>query len=187
MEFVSGQEGYECQGVFRVLGVLDGDVSYYTRGDEDIDLDTVMVGSAPLAEHADRNGVQYRTETADIDLYAPIDQDDLEDLVKLPLAEERVEDRAQIEYDTTAASTAHKAPDAFVDIISDFEKAFGWESQEAREIETQLENDMEGSPVYEGAIDVYLPELTTLRDTYRFSGRDYSDRIELIDRMREDK
>ena len=181
MRISSADQGMGCQAVYRVLGVLNGDLNYYTQESE-LDIDAVLTGSAALAIHADMNGEQYETDTKDVDLYIN-DMEGLETFRRLPLAERTRGDGAQYHYDTSSASTAVRTPEAFVDIITDYESAFGWEHEDARKVEQQLTVDMKGEPVMEGPVDIHLPELDTLRNTFQYSGRDYSQRIQLIDEM----
>lgn len=171
-----------CQSVYRVLGVLNGDLNYYMQDTEELDIDAVLTGSAALAVHADMNGEHYETDTKDVDLYVD-DLEGLERFRKFPLAERTREDGAQYHYDTGSASTAVQTPEAFVDIVTDYESAFDWEQQQAEEVEQQLTVDMDGEALVEGPVDIYLPELETLRNTFQYSGRDYSQRIELVDEM----
>jgi hypothetical protein len=183
MRLISGEEGLGCQSVYRVIVVMNGDLDYYNRGNSDYDIDAVLTGIAAVAEHADRRGIPYQTDTKDVDLWTFGEQDDLERLLRTPLAEMSGDEMSQINYDTTSASTASNAPEAFVDIITDYEQAFGWNPEDAREVEQELSEQTTGQPIIEGQIDVHLPELETLRKTFEYSDRDYTDRIELIDSM----
>jgi hypothetical protein len=63
-------------------------------------------------------------------------------------------------------------------------KAFGWDEDEADEVHRFLEEESQGiDPIVTGAVTVHLPSLDTLRKTLEYSGRDYSDRIDMIDDM----
>lgn len=180
MKIVSLEEGMGCQSVYRVLGVLNADLEYYTRGEEDIDIQAVLTGSAALAEYADRNNVHYETDTKDVDLWTTSDHGDLESLSQLPLAKETRSNGSQYRYNTSSASTQDQTPEAFVDIITDYEEAFDWNPEDARDIEQRMSQDISGDPIVEGPVEVYLPSIDVLEDTFRYSGRDYTERIEFI-------
>lgn len=194
MRIMSEEEGLGCQSVYRVIGVLNGDASFYLNDndhnytEEDFQFDTVLTGSGALAIHADRNGVPYETDTKDIDLYANSEIADLETFRQFPHTERSREDGSQLCYDTTSASTTLEAPEAFVDVITDYGQAFGWDEDEADEVHRLLEEEAQGSdPIATGAVTVHLPSLDTLRKTFEYSGRDYSDRIDMIDDMQSHK
>lgn len=185
MKITSLEEGLGCQSVFRVLGVLNADLEYHTRGEEEIDIKAVLTGSAALAEYADRNNVHYETDTKDVDLWTNTEHGNLEELTEFPLAEETRNNGSQYRYKTSSVSTEERPPQAFVDIITDYEEAFEWDTEEAREIEERLSNDISGDPVVEGPVEVYLPSIDVLEDTFRYSGKDYTDRIEFIQEIKE--
>lgn len=183
MKIISLEEGMGCQSVYRVLGVLNADLEYYTRGEDDIDIQAVLTGSAALAEYADRNNVRYETDTKDVDLWTTSEHGNIEDLTELPLARETRKNGSQFRYNTSSASTEDHPPQAFVDIITDYEEAFEWETEDAQDIEQRMSQDISGDPIVEGPVDVYLPSIDVLEDTFRYSGRDYTERIDFIQEL----
>lgn len=194
MRISSEEEGLGCQSVYRVIGVLNGDVSFYLNDtdeqytDDEFDFDTVLTGSGALAVHADRRDVPYETDTKDIDLYANSEIADLETFESFPHTERSREDGSQLCYDTTSASTTLDAPEAFVDVITDYGKAFNWDPNDAEEVHRLLEQEAHGNdPIAQGAVTVHLPSLETLKKTFEHSGLDYSDRIEMIEDMQTKK
>ncbi|MFB6190656.1 MAG: hypothetical protein ABEJ91_03725 [Candidatus Nanohaloarchaea archaeon] len=182
---VTGKDrSLDSRDVFRVIGALNGDIGYHLdRGyiePADMDFDLSLIGSGGLAVWAERRGENYKTRTKDVDMY-PV-SGSLEGITDLPHATMSREDGSQYNYNVTAA--AGSVPDVFVDFIVDFEAAFDWDAGDARTVAGMLEEDMEESePVSEGRFDVYLPSLETLKATFEFSNRDYSDRIEKIEEM----
>lgn len=194
MRISSEEEGLGCQSVYRVIGVLNGDAGFYLNDSDhnysegDFQFDSVLTGSGALAIHADRRGVPYETDTKDIDLYANSEIADLEAFKQFPHTEESRRDGSQLCYDTTSASTSLEAPEAFVDVITDYGKAFEWDEDEAGEVHRLLEEEAGGDdPIATGAITVHLPSLDTLRKTFEYSNLDYSDRIDMIDDMQSGK
>lgn len=188
MRISSSEDSLGCQSVYRVLGVLDGDISFYTGsgrfGYDEFDFKAVMVGSAALAVHADRHGVAYETDTKDIDLYTIDDFTGLQAFQELPQASENSDNGSQYGYNVSASGLDPDSPSTFVDVITDFEKSFDWNSKDADHVENMLSEDLQASePMFDNNITVYLPRLETLSESFKASGRDYSDRIELIEKL----
>lgn len=188
MEISSSEEGLGCQSIYRALGVLDGDINFYTSsekfGYEEFEFESVLIGSAALAVHADRKGLDYKTDTKDVDLYTNADFTGLEEFEKLPQASMTNENGSQYNYNVAASATDVDAPDTFVDVITDFEQAFGWSSEDADEVERMLSGEIGASdPLMDNSITVYLPGLETLEETFERSERDYSERLDMIDEM----
>jgi len=189
MRIQSKEEGLGCQSIYRTLGVMNGDVNFYLNYDhpknkEDFNFSTTLVGSAALAIHADLNDINYQTESKDIDLYTNHELADLELFKTLPPTKSARKDDSQYIYKTSSASTGIKTPKTSIDIITNYEKAFGWNEKEANEIETLLQQETQKDhAIIEGTIDVHLPELETLKKTFQHSERNYEDRIELIENM----
>lgn len=194
MRISSQEEGLGCHSVYRVIGVLNGDVGFYLNDtgeqytDEEFDFNTVLTGSGALAVHADRRDVSYETDTKDIDLYANSEIADIETFESFPHTERSREDGSQLCYDTTSASTSLEAPEAFVDVITDYGKAFNWDSEDAEEVHRLLEQEANvNDPIAQGAVTVHLPSLDTLKKTFEYSDLDYSNRIEMIEDMQSRK
>lgn len=180
MKITSLEDGMGCQSIYRVLGVLNADLEYYTRGEDDINIKAVLTGSSALADHADRNDVHYVTDTKDVDLWTTSEHGDLERFAELPLAQETRSNGSQYRYNTSAASVDNNPLETLVDIITDYEEAFEWDPEHATEMKQRFAQDISGDPVVEGSVEVYLPDIDNLEDSFRYSGRDYSERIELI-------
>lgn len=185
----SSSKGLGCQSVYRVLGVFDADVNFYLDSSdverEEFDFEGVLTGSGALAVHADRHNVEYETDTKDIDIYTSQELSDLETIERFPHTEMTRENGSQYCYDTTSASTTANAPDAFVDVITDYNQAFGVEEETASEVERLLEEQASGEPITDGAVTVYLPDPETLKRTYQFSDLDYGDRVAMIEDMQD--
>lgn len=189
MKIEAPEDGLGCQSVYRVLGVLQADLNFYLENTEiereNFDFEGLMVGSGALAVHADRRNVQYSTDTKDVDIYTNQEMADLQDFESFPHTTRSRKDGSQLCYDTTSASTSVRPPEAFVDVITDYRNAFEWSEEEATEIETLLEEETSDEPISNGIITVYLPSLDTLEKTFEYSNRDYTERIEMIDRLQE--
>lgn len=188
MRISSSERGLGCQSVYRVLRVLDGDINFHLDDSdierEEFEFDTVLVGSAALAVHADRKNLSYQTDTKDVDLYTGPQMAELELFEQLTHTKSSAGDRSQFCYDTTSAPTSTDSPGAFVDVITDYNRAFNLEQEKADEMEHLLEEDASGDPIMDGTITVYLPSLETLDKTFDHPPVDYTERRELIDRMR---
>jgi len=194
MRISSEEEGLGCQSVYRVIGVLNGDVRFYLNDteekytDEEFQFDTVLTGSGALAVHADRKDLHYETDTKDIDLYANSEIADLETFESFPHTERTREDGSQLCYDTTSASTSVEAPEAFVDVITDYRKAFNWRDDDAKEVHRLLEQETDrNEPIARGPVNVHLPSLETLKKTFEYSDLDYNARVEMIEKMQAEK
>ncbi|MFB6175456.1 MAG: hypothetical protein ABEJ87_05830 [Candidatus Nanohalobium sp.] len=189
MRISSSSEGLGCQSVYRVLGVFDADINFYLDSfnvdREDFDFEGVLTGSGALAVHADRHDIEYDTDTKDIDIYTNQELSDLENMETFPHTEMSRENGSQYCYDTTSASTTANAPGAFVDVITDYNQAFGVEEDTATEVEELLEEQASGEPIIDGAVTVYLPDLETLKRTYQFQDLDHEDRVAMIEDMKE--
>lgn len=188
MKVSSSGDGLGCQSIYRVLGTLDGDLKFYSGsqkfGYDSFDFEAVLIGSSAVAVHADRQGIEYKTETKDLDLYTNGDFTDLEEFSRLPQTSVSGKDGAQYNYNISASGVDSNPPDTFVDVITDLEEAFGWGSEDSQEVGRMLSGEIGTSdPIRDDFITVYLPSLEGLRETFERSGRDYSSRINLIDKM----
>lgn len=191
MQITSGEDGgLGCQSVYRVLGVFEADINFYIRDmdieREDFEFDGVLTGSSALAIHADRNDVSYATNTKDIDIYTNVDMADLETMEDFPHAQMSRENGSQYRYNTNNASTSTQI-DAFVDIITDYQQAFEWDEQESNEVQRLLEEEISDEPLIRGTTEIHLPSLDTLKKTFQYSGRDYTNRIEMIEDMQDNR
>lgn len=185
----SGKEELDTQQVFRVIGVIDGDIGYYTDSgrfgyDEfEGEFSTALVGNGALAVWADREGVEYDIQSKDVDLYTTPQMADLESFESLPLASRSREDGSQYHYNVSASHN-RAATNLFIDIITDLEGAFACDPVQAERVEEMLEEDIRQSePIFEGNIDVYLPSLEALRESFDFPELDYDDRLSMIDEL----
>lgn len=136
-------EEVEADRLVDYIQEFDSELGFqsFMYGLGDIDFEAIWIGSSALEIHYREAGETWKDSFKDIDVYTTLEHSDLEKLSQLTNCNNPND--GQYMYIIGGNSYFNSSGSVPLDIITDFEEAFGWETDLSSKVEEELEKEFQ--------------------------------------------